>query len=81
MTARALFSVKDEVLARFRAIVPNRERSKVIESLMLKEIEVREGAREREIEQIARMVETDPAFAEVRGVAADVNAVAGDAID
>ena len=81
MTVRILFSVKDEVLARFRAIVPNRERSKVIESFMLKEIETREEAREREIEQIARMVEFDPAFAEVRGVATDVDAVAGDAVD
>jgi flagellar motor component MotA len=81
MTVRILFSVKDEVLARFRAIVPNRERSKAIESFMLKEIETREDAREREIEQIARMVESDPAFAEVRGVATDVDAVAGDAVD
>ena len=81
MTARVLFSVKDEVLARFRATVPNRERSKVIESLMLKEIETRAEAREREIEQIARMVESDPAFAEVRRAARDIDAVAGDAVD
>ena len=81
MTARILFSVKDEVLARFRAIVPTGERSKVIESFMLREIETREDAREREIEQIARMVESDPAFAEVRRVATDVDAVAGDAVD
>ena len=81
MTARALFSIKDEVLDRFRAIVPNRERSKVVEALMLKEIALREERREREIEKIARMVETDPAFAKVRGVSADVDAVAGDAVD
>ena len=81
MTARVLFSVNDEVLARFRAIVPNQERSKVIESYMLTEIETREDAREREIEAIARMVESDPAFAEVRGVATDVDAVAGGRVD
>jgi hypothetical protein len=81
MTARALFSIKDDVLERFRAIVPSRERSKVIESFMLKEIKVREEERERKSEEIARMVETDPAFAKVRGVSADVDAVAGDAID
>lgn len=81
MTARALFSIKDEVLERFRAVVPNRERSKVVESLMVKEITLREERREREIEKIARMVETDPAFAKVRGVSADVDAVAGDAVD
>jgi len=81
MTARVLFSIKDEVLERFRAIVPNRERSKVVESLMLEEIALREERREREIEEIARMVETDPAFAKVRGVGADVNAVAGESVD
>jgi hypothetical protein len=36
MTARALFTIKDEGLKRFREIVPNREPSKVIESFMLK---------------------------------------------
>jgi hypothetical protein len=81
MTARALFSISDEVLERFRAIVPNRERSKVVETLMLREIALREERREREIEKIARMVETDPAFAKVRGVSADVDAIAGDAVD
>ena len=81
MTARVLFSIKDEVLERFRAIVPDRERSKLVESLILKEIALREERREREIEEVARMVETDPAFARVRGVSGDVDAVAGGAVD
>jgi len=54
---------------------------KLDESFMLKEIKAPEEERERKIENIVRMVETDPAFAKVRGVSADVNAMAGDAID
>ena len=48
---------------------------------MLRQIKVREEERDCKIRKIARMVETDPVFAKVRGVSADVNAVAGDAID
>ena len=43
-------------MARFRAIVPHRERSKVIESLLQKELDIREHKREQRLEDIARMV-------------------------
>jgi hypothetical protein len=46
---------------------------------LLKKIKVREDERARKIGEIARMIETDLAFAKVRGISADVDAVAGDA--
>lgn len=81
MTARVLFSINDEIMAMFRAAVPARERSKAIEQFMQEEVERREKQRYERIEQLARMVETDPVYAEVRAVGASVDAVAGEAIE
>ena len=80
MTARALFSITDEVLERFRALVPSSKRSQEIERLMREEISRRENQRELEIEQLARQVETDPAYADVRSVSSDTDAIAGEAV-
>ena len=80
MTARALFSITDEVLERFRALVPSSKRSQEIERLMREEISRRENQRELEIEQLVRQVETDPAYAEVRSVSDDTNTIAGEAV-
>ncbi len=81
MTARVLFSINDEIMAMFRAAVPARERSKAIEQFMQEEVERREKQRYERIEQLARMVESDPVYAEVRAVGASVDAVAGEAIE
>lgn len=80
MTARALFSITDEVLERFRALVPSSKRSQEIERLMREEISRRENQRELEIEQLVRQVETDPAYAEVRSVSDDTNTIAAEAV-
>lgn len=80
MTTRVLFSISDEIMDLFRAVVPSRERSKTIEKFMREEVDRRAVAREQRIEQLAAMVETDPEFAEIRTVSIDVNAVAGEAV-
>ena len=81
MTARVLFSINDEIMAMFRSVVPARERSGTIERFMQEEIERREAQRDQRIEQLAKLVETDPAFVEVRAVSQDVNEVAGEAVE
>lgn len=80
MTTRVLFSINDEIMDLFRAVVPSRERSKTIEKFMREEVERRSAAREQRIEQLATMVETNPEFAEIRALSVDVNAVAGEAV-
>jgi flagellar motor component MotA len=80
MTARVLFSINDEIMAMFRSVVPARERSKAIEKFMQEEVERREMERHQRIEQLAKLVETDPAYAEVRVVSESVDAVAGEAL-
>lgn len=81
MTARVLFSISDEIMAMFRTVVPARERSKTIERFMQEEIERREAQRDQRIEQLAKLVETDPAYEEVRKVSESVDAVAGEAVE
>lgn len=81
MTTRALFSINDEIMALFRSVVPSSERSKTIERFMREEIARRESARDRRIERLAAMVETDAAFADVRAVAAEVDGVAGESVE
>lgn len=80
MTTRVLFSINDEIMALFRTVVPARERSKTIERFMQEEVKRREAEREQRIEQLAKMVETDPAYADVRAVSRDVDAVAGETV-
>jgi metal-responsive CopG/Arc/MetJ family transcriptional regulator len=81
MTTRALFSLSEEIMGRFRELVPSRERSALIESLLRKELAEREKRRERELESIVRMVETDDAFADARSVSGEVNGIAGETIE
>ena len=81
MTTRALFSINDEIMALFRTVVPARERSKTIERFMQEEIERRETQRDQRIEQLAKMIETDPAYAQVRAVSQAVDAIAGEAVE
>ena len=81
MTTRVLFSLSEAVMARFRAIVPHRERSKVIESLLRKELDIREHKREQRLEDVARMVESHPDFVQTHAGAEDVDGVAGEAVE
>lgn len=81
MTTRVLFSLSDKVVARFRAVVPHRERSKVIESILQKELDTREREREKRLEDVARMVESHPDFEQVRKASEDVERIAGEAIE
>ncbi len=81
MTTRALFSINDDIMAMFRAVVPSSERSKTIEGFMRDEIERRETARALRIEQLAAMVETEPDFADLRAASDAADAVAGENIE
>jgi hypothetical protein len=53
----------------------------VIERLLAKELEARESKRDDELSEIAARVETELVFAAVREVSAEVDNVAGEAID
>jgi hypothetical protein len=68
------------IMAMFRTAVPARERSKTIEKFMQEEVARRETQRDQRIEQLAKLIETDPAYAEVRAVSESVDAVAGEAV-
>ncbi len=81
MTTRALFSLSEEIMVRFRELVPSRERSALVESLLRKELAEREKLRERELERIVRMVETDDDFSDARTVSGAVNGIAGETIE
>jgi len=81
MRTRVLFSLSGEVMARFRAVVPHRERSRVIESLLQKELDTRERERETRLEDVARMVESHPDFQQVRKDSEYVERIAGEAIE
>jgi hypothetical protein len=80
MTKRALFSLSEDVFERFRALVPDRERSKIVENYMLEEIRRRETERDNRLERLARIVENDPQYADVRAVSELIDAVAGEAL-
>jgi hypothetical protein len=72
-TKRVVYSVDSDVAARFVATFKGRDRSRAIERLMLRAL----GEREAEIVAAAKLVETDPSFAEAAAVSdwADAQAV------
>ena len=59
---RASYTFSASVLQRFNAVVPQGERSRVMEELMKQAL----AAREAELERVAEAFMTDPAFAECR---------------
>ena len=73
-TARALYSIRSEVLGRFNTLFKGRERSRTVERLMERAI----AEREDEVTAAARLIETDPAFAEVRAISGEVDALAAE---
>jgi hypothetical protein len=72
-TKRVVYSVDSEVAARFETAFKGRERSRAIERLMLRAL----IERERDVVAAARLVESDPSFAEAAAVSewADAQAV------
>lgn len=72
-TRRAVYSIRSEVLDRFNAAHQGRERSRVIERLMLRALEVEEN----EIAAAVAQIESDPELATYREVSdwADANAI------
>lgn len=61
-TLRTSYSISAPVLMRFNAVVPQGERSRVVEAYMQQAL----AARESELEKIAELYLTDPAFSECR---------------
>ncbi len=61
-TLRASYTISAPILQRFNAVVPNGERSRVMEELMKQAL----AAREAELENLANTLMTDPAFAPCR---------------
>jgi len=55
---KVLISVPDDLLARMRAVIPNRQRSRIIAEVLENEVE----RRERELYECARDVEADKAL-------------------
>lgn len=58
MASNLVLKLPDELVTRFKSMVPNRQRTKVIASLIESEIK----RRERELEQVAAAVEADEAL-------------------
>jgi hypothetical protein len=71
-TKRVLYSIQSEVVSRFNAVFKGRDRSRMVEQLMIQAIE----ARENEVAAAAKLIETDPAFAHYRQVSEWVDAQA-----
>jgi hypothetical protein len=65
-TKRVHYLVASDVAARFNAIFKGRDRNRVIERLMVQAI----NEREAEVVAAAKLVETDPEFAECREISA-----------
>ena len=76
-TLRASYTISAPILQRFNAVVPNGERSRVMEELMKQAL----AAREAELENIAEAFLTDPAFAECRDEERLWDVTAGDGLE
>jgi hypothetical protein len=77
MSQRAFYSISDDVLVRFNAVVPPRKRSGIVQQLMAKHVADQEGR----ITEAARLIETDPDYANIRDVSGDTDAMALDALN
>lgn len=76
-TLRASYTISAPILQRFNAVVPNGERSRVVEELLKQAL----AARESELENIAQAFLTDPAFAECRADERRWDVTAGDGLE
>lgn len=75
LPSRAIFSIDPAVLSQFNALFAPRERSKVVERLILAELDTRKQA----VLDAIRKIESDPRCASIAQVSADMDALAGDA--
>ena len=74
--SRAIYSIDPEVLNRFNSTFRPHERSKVVEQLMRQAL----AKKERQVIDAIRLIESDPRFAAIREVSADVDRIAGEAV-
>lgn len=62
--SRAIYSINPDVLSRFNALFPPRERSKVVEQMIQRALAERESG----LLEAVRKIESDPRFAAIREV-------------
>lgn len=74
--SRAIYSINPDVLSRFNALFPPRERSKVVEQMIQRALAERESG----LLEAARKIESDPRFAAIREVSDDIDRIAGEAV-
>ena len=72
--SRAIYTIDPAVLSQFNALFAPRERSRVIERLMLSELQ----SRHQSVLDAVRKIETDPRCASIAQVSADMDALMGD---
>ena len=75
LPSRAIYSIDPAVLSQFNALFAPRERSRVVERLMLSELE----SRKRSVLDAIRKIETDPRCANIAQVSADMDGLTGEA--
>ena len=71
---KVLVSLPDDLAGRMRAVIPNRQRSRVISEVLEKEVQ----KREKQLYQCAKSVETDDAM---NNEMSDWNITVGDGIE
>ncbi len=76
-TLRASYTIAAPILQRFNAVVPHGERSRVMEALMTQAL----VAREADLQNLAEVFMTDPAFAQCREDEIRWNATVNDGLE
>lgn len=74
--SRAIYSINPDVLSRFNALFPPRERSKVVEQMIQRALAERESG----LLEAARKIESEPRFAAIREVSDDIERIVGEAV-
>ena len=74
--SRAIYSINPDVLSRFNALFPPRERSKVVERMIQRALAERESG----LLEAARKIESEPRFAAIREVSDDIERIVGEAV-
>jgi hypothetical protein len=69
MSQRAFYSINDDVLSRFNALVPARKRSQTMQKLMAQHV----ASFEAKIARAAALIANDPDFAALAGVSGDAD--------
>ncbi len=75
LPSRAIYSIDPSVLRQFNALFAPRERSRVVERLMLNEL----ANRQQSVLDAIRKIKTDPRCASIAQVSNDMDALAGEA--